>query len=50
MIIVWPYSTGWPSSTQISFIIPSTVDGIIKEICVDDGQPVEYGQTIVIVE
>ena len=30
--------------------IPSTVDGIIKEICVDDGQPVEYGQTIIIVE
>ena len=30
--------------------VPSTVDGIIKEICVDDGQPVEYGQTIVIVE
>jgi acetyl-CoA carboxylase biotin carboxyl carrier protein len=30
--------------------IPSTADGIIKEICVDDGQPVEYGQTIIIVE
>ena len=30
--------------------VPSTVDGIIKEICVDDGQPVEYGQTIIIVE
>ena len=30
--------------------IPSTVDGIIKEICVEDGQPVEYGQTIIIVE
>ena len=30
--------------------VPSTVDGIIKEICVEDGQPVEYGQTIVIVE
>jgi len=30
--------------------IPSTAEGIIKEICVEDGQPVEYGQTIIIVE
>ena len=30
--------------------VPSTVDGIIKEICVEDGQPVEYGQAIIIVE
>ena len=30
--------------------IPSTADGVIKEICVEDGQPVEYGQTIIIVE
>ena len=30
--------------------VPSTADGIIKKICVDDGQPVEYGQTIIIVE
>ena len=30
--------------------VPSTVEGVIKEICVDDGQPVEYGQTIIIVE
>ena len=30
--------------------VPSTVDGIVKEICVDDGQPVEFGQTIIIVE
>ena len=29
--------------------VPSTADGIIKEICVEDGQPVEYGQTIIIV-
>jgi acetyl-CoA carboxylase biotin carboxyl carrier protein len=28
--------------------IPSTADGIVKEICVEDGQPVEYGQTIII--
>ena len=30
--------------------VPCTADGIIKEICVEDGQPVEYGQTIIIVE
>jgi acetyl-CoA carboxylase biotin carboxyl carrier protein len=30
--------------------VPSTVDGIIKKICIEDGQPVEYGQTIIIVE
>jgi len=30
--------------------VPSTVDGIIKEICVEDGQPIEYGQNLIIVE
>ena len=30
--------------------VPSTADGIIKEVCVEDGQPIEYGQTIIIVE
>ena len=30
--------------------VPSTADGVIKEICVEDGQPVEFGQTIIIVE
>ena len=30
--------------------VPSTADGIIKEICVEDGQPVEYGQTIIILQ
>ena len=30
--------------------VPSTKDGIIKKIIVDDGQPVEYGQTLVILE
>ena len=30
--------------------VPSTSDGIIKEVCVDDGQPVEFGQTIIILE
>ena len=28
--------------------VPATADGTIKEICVEDGQPVEFGQTIVI--
>ena len=26
--------------------VPSPIDGIIKEISVEDGQPVEFGQTI----
>ena len=30
--------------------VPSTADGIVKKICVSDGQPVEFGQTIVILE
>jgi len=30
--------------------VPSTSDGIVKEICVEDGQPVEFDQKIVILE
>ena len=30
--------------------VPSNKDGIIKEIIVEDGQPVEFGQTIIILE
>ena len=30
--------------------VPSTSDGVVKEICVEDGQPVEFGQTIIILE
>ena len=30
--------------------VPSTSDGVVKEICVNDGQPVEYDQTIIILE
>ena len=30
--------------------VPSTVDGTVIEICVEDGQPVEFGQTIIIVD
>ena len=30
--------------------VPSTLEGVVKEICVADGQPVEFGQTIIILE
>ena len=30
--------------------VPATKDGVIKKICVEDGQPVEFGQTIIILE
>tara|TARA_B100000686_G_scaffold324530_1_gene380311 strand:+ start:159 stop:518 length:360 start_codon:yes stop_codon:yes gene_type:complete len=30
--------------------VPSTSNGIVKEICVEDGQPVEFDQNIVILE
>ena len=30
--------------------VPSPIDGIIKEVCVEDGSPVEFGQTIIILE
>ena len=30
--------------------IPSSQDGIVKEICVDAGQPVEFGQNLIIFE
>ena len=30
--------------------VPSTKDGTVKKIVVEDGQPVEYGQTLVILE
>ena len=30
--------------------VPSSSDGIVKEICVEDGQPVEFDQKIVILE
>ena len=30
--------------------VPSSSDGIVKEICVEDGQPVEFGQTIIVLE
>ena len=30
--------------------IPSSSDGIVKEISVEDGQPIEFGQKLVILE
>ena len=30
--------------------VPSSSDGVVKEICIDDGQPVEFGQTLVVLE
>ena len=30
--------------------VPSTQDGVVKKIIVEDGQPVEYGQTLVVLE
>tara|TARA_B100001027_G_scaffold176330_1_gene127533 strand:- start:716 stop:1150 length:435 start_codon:yes stop_codon:yes gene_type:complete len=30
--------------------VPSSSDGVVKEICVEDGQAVEFGQTIIILE
>ena len=30
--------------------VPSTVEGVVKKVCVEDGQPVEFGQTIIVLE
>ena len=30
--------------------VPSTKNGIVKKVCVEDGQPVEFGQTIIVLE
>ena len=30
--------------------VPSPIDGVIKEITVEDGQPVEFGQTIATID
>ena len=30
--------------------IPSSMDGVVKEICVEDGQPIEYDQVLIILE
>ena len=30
--------------------VPSTADGVIKKVCVEDGQPVEFGQALIVLE
>ena len=30
--------------------VPASSDGTVKEICVQDGSPVEFGQTLVILD
>ena len=30
--------------------VPSTADGVVKKVLVEDGQPVEFGQTLVILK
>jgi len=30
--------------------VPSPSDGVVKKICVEDGQPVEFGQNLIILE
>ena len=30
--------------------VPSTLDGIVKKVSVEDGQPVEFGQAIIVLE
>ena len=30
--------------------VPSSADGIVKEVCIQDGQPVEFGQALVLLK
>ena len=30
--------------------VPSSADGVVREVCVKDGQPVEFGKTIKVLE
>ena len=30
--------------------VPSSLEGIVKKICVDDGQPIEYDQVLIVLE
>tara|TARA_B100001769_G_C22017715_1_gene546941 strand:- start:377 stop:733 length:357 start_codon:yes stop_codon:yes gene_type:complete len=30
--------------------IPSTAEGLVKEISVEDGQPIEFGQKLIVIE
>ena len=30
--------------------VPSSLDGVVKKICVEDGQPIEYDQVLIVLE
>ena len=30
--------------------VPSSLNGVVKKICVEDGQPIEFGQNLIIFE
>jgi len=30
--------------------VPSSINGTIKKICVEDGQPIEFGQVLVLLD
>ena len=30
--------------------VPSIKDGVVKKVCVEDGQPVEFGQVLIVLE
>ena len=30
--------------------VPSSKDGVVKKVCVEDGEPVEFGQKLVVLE
>ncbi len=30
--------------------VPSSLEGIVKKICVEDGQPIEYDQVLIVLE
>ena len=45
-----PNSTGWPSSNRIWITVPARGAGIVTQILIEDGQPVEFGEPLMIVE
>ena len=30
--------------------VPSPIDGTVKKVCIEDGQPVEYGQLLILLD
>ena len=39
-----------PNADDSDSIFPSTNDGIVKKILVNDGQPVEFGQPLIVLK